>query len=778
MWRSARQRSNVLYFDATGSIHKIIKRQKNPFFYSLVFHDSINSSIIPLAEFLTTANDQTNVTKILLSIKNLLTDCKKNLYPSVIVVDHSYCLINSVMSSFNGCHLSVYLNWCFDMIFKKPSNLEFINLIKVKVYLCSTHFLKNIIKQTKSINANENVKKGFIFMFTLLQNSVTYKQFDSYLMNIHNIFNNQYLDESVFLSLKFLLNELRVRNLSSTKADDVESPDQKIRNFEFDKFLKESNVYMKQDFDETLKNSSPWKLFLDQRITNFHKLLIEKYSMNRDQLLPNEFFCKPLFAILEKYFHLVPLWSGICVQEELLQTRIKSRFSNNFVESWFRQIKHCILKKRKVSTSELSSALYKRLLSKYHQFYSDKIVQNSIENAKIDQITEKWKDKNEKYKREKGFFYDNHSTIHGSLYNYEYDEMENEDFQIIFSKYSRSKESFIQNDLRENDSIFNVKCPIQNDDIQMETNAEEAIYLPEEIVEMDTNYVLENKNELKESSLRNLKTKNDQIFTEEIGKDLIQESYLDFGIEFEKFPKPQKIFDYDLFRKDYANIFSIFNKISRPVILYVDVKKYLYDNIDLIHRVINYLRLKLPNLIYTDQILEKCFVSKLALPENLLPLKIAGDGNCLYNSFAKIYFNDEKYYYIIKLCSIFILFEYEIFFKYLMIRFLYSYTFKKFILNTCKTRQWGNELNILSISILLNRTVISYSEAANAYSNINNRLIFNLKEYITEPILIGISNLHFFPIVINDQILLTKIYLNKDVKFLEGIKKEEIKMYD
>ena len=118
-----------------------------------------NSSIIPLAEFLTTANDQTNVTKILLSIKNLLSEYNKDLFPSVIVVDQSYCLINSIMSSFNGCHLSVYLNWCFDMIFKKPSDSEFMNLIKVKVYLCSTHFLKNIIKQTKSINANENVKK-------------------------------------------------------------------------------------------------------------------------------------------------------------------------------------------------------------------------------------------------------------------------------------------------------------------------------------------------------------------------------------------------------------------------------------------------------------------------------------------------------------------------------------------------------------------------------------------------------------------------------------------
>ena len=111
----------------------------------------------------------------------------------------------------------------------------------------------------------------------------------------------------------------------------------------------------------------------------------------------------------------------------------------------------------------------------------------------------------------------------------------------------------------------------------------------------------------------------------------------------------------------------------------MDVKNYLYNNLDLIHRVINYLRLKLPNLKYTDQILEKCFVTKLALPENLSPLKIAGDGNCLYNSFSKTYFNDEKYFYIFKLCSIFILFEYEIFFKRLMICNKYTYSLENFI---------------------------------------------------------------------------------------------------
>ena len=486
-----------------------------------------------------------------------------------------------------------------------------------------------------------------------------------------------------------------------------------------------------------------------------------------------------MFVIIEKYFHLVPLLTGICVQEELQQTRIKTRFSNNFVESWFRQVKHYILKKRKVSTSELTSALYKRLLSKYHQFYSEKPDQNSTENAKINQITEKWKDKNEKYKREKGFYYDNHQ-LHGTLYDYEYDDMENENFTIIFSKYLRSKEFGKQSNITTNgdklddhksqnqEYIINNKIFDQesSNDIRMEVTAS----FPEKIVNMDTDCYSESHNEEKKNLLTDSTFTIDQIISDR--NTSVPEVDSNFDNLIKKFPIQK-----DLSGKDYVAIFSVFNKISRPEILHTDVKNYVNNNSDFLKRIINNLRSKEPNLNFQDQKLDMLFVSKLALPENLLPLKVSGDGNCLYNSFSKTYFNDEKYFYIFKLCSIFILFEYEIFFKRLMICNKYTYSLENFILKTCRNREWGTELNILSISILLNRKIISYSESKHSFSNVNNRLIYNMEEYSTRPILIGLSSLHFFPIVVNDQTLVSKLYVNKDIDFLNEMMKEEIKEY-
>ncbi len=61
MWKNASENSFVWYFDATGSIHKTVNKQQKPFYYSLVFHDNIHRSIIPIAEFITTAQDQTNI---------------------------------------------------------------------------------------------------------------------------------------------------------------------------------------------------------------------------------------------------------------------------------------------------------------------------------------------------------------------------------------------------------------------------------------------------------------------------------------------------------------------------------------------------------------------------------------------------------------------------------------------------------------------------------------------------------------------------------------------
>ncbi len=136
-------------FDATGSIFTPIKRQKKPFLYSLVFRDCRFNSIIPFADYISTSHDQINIAKFLTSIKIKIEQCtKERVLPRIIVVDHSYALINSIMSSFNNLKIEIYLKWCFDSIFNNLWAI-FNKLALVKVYLCSTHFLKNIIKKSK-----------------------------------------------------------------------------------------------------------------------------------------------------------------------------------------------------------------------------------------------------------------------------------------------------------------------------------------------------------------------------------------------------------------------------------------------------------------------------------------------------------------------------------------------------------------------------------------------------------------------------------------------------
>jgi len=134
----------ILFFDATGNIHKKISFQKDPFLYSLVFHDTEKHLIMPLAEFVTTAHDQLSIAKYLSWLKNLI-DQKKIELPKIIVTDMSWALINSVLLVFNNCNICNYLNYCYFHLIKKNTHLN--NVIKVKYYICSIHFFQNIKKK-------------------------------------------------------------------------------------------------------------------------------------------------------------------------------------------------------------------------------------------------------------------------------------------------------------------------------------------------------------------------------------------------------------------------------------------------------------------------------------------------------------------------------------------------------------------------------------------------------------------------------------------------------
>lgn len=144
IWLQVSKINPVWHLDATGLIHRKINRQPQPFFYSIVCHDTEKKNIIPVAEFLTTSNNKPSICRYLeeLKVKFLIDSKQKNL-PKIIVTDMSWALINSVLYVFNKCSMQEYLIRCWDHLFHKKS---FENIV---YYTCSTHFLKNIIKKSK-----------------------------------------------------------------------------------------------------------------------------------------------------------------------------------------------------------------------------------------------------------------------------------------------------------------------------------------------------------------------------------------------------------------------------------------------------------------------------------------------------------------------------------------------------------------------------------------------------------------------------------------------------
>jgi len=142
--------------------------------------------------------------------------CQKNIskkrkpLPKVVVTDQSFAIINSLSETFNNCTISQYLDWTFDLLLKKSNNTFSNTTIPVILYLCATHFLKNIVIKTneilklkKNYRALDNetlikikIKKLFVCSFSLLQISVNMVDFNAVLIDLFYIFCSKTEDET------------------------------------------------------------------------------------------------------------------------------------------------------------------------------------------------------------------------------------------------------------------------------------------------------------------------------------------------------------------------------------------------------------------------------------------------------------------------------------------------------------------------------------------------------------------------------------------------------
>ena len=170
----------------------------------------------------------------------------------------------------------MYINWCFEIIFKKSESVLIASLMKCIFHLCSVHFLKLIITKVGKIKPNQDEEKDkqlqndFIFAFTLLQNSVKIEEFSETFKHVSNIFNLKFSSAEYNDSMETIKQQLLDRNLTVIKYDEkTDNPYSKQIKIKNQKSFDHEIIIIDNDFSEdALKKISPLVFILKNILNN------------------------------------------------------------------------------------------------------------------------------------------------------------------------------------------------------------------------------------------------------------------------------------------------------------------------------------------------------------------------------------------------------------------------------------------------------------------------------------------------------------------------------
>ncbi|CAF1403939.1 unnamed protein product [Adineta ricciae] len=332
---------SCLHIDATGSVVRSLKDQKDVFFYCLVYrHD--DSSILPLTGALLTDHTAASITSYFLSVRSKLLLRSKIARPAFVVIDFSAALINSVLASFNVENIHTYLRRCYNTINSMYKTKQLRNMTFLR--LCCSHAMKAFSRGLFKINVSKEAHHHLMTFFAILLNSTNIAGiFDLYRCIIH-IYGDPYCD-TPYTTLASLLNK------------------SELDGFDVEPYLEECNVQddkeLKQDFlDETdittdaIIRQSPFNIKARADIPALSRFFERK---KLDEEPRNQLYSAKVVHLLHKWFAYIPLWSGILVGFYERYAKDKKavstnqwqfgygRVSNASIETYFRTIKSSVL---------------------------------------------------------------------------------------------------------------------------------------------------------------------------------------------------------------------------------------------------------------------------------------------------------------------------------------------------------------------------------------------------------------------------------------------------
>jgi hypothetical protein len=480
IWEKIEKENSIWFFDATGNVIRSVNRQKKPFLYSLTMHDVEHKSIVPFAEFVTTSHTQSNIAKYLTTIQTKLEETKTPL-PEIVVTDMSWALINASCISFNKCRIQNYLNWCYIYIYDGVREEKFLKIIKTKLQLCSTHFIHNIAKNSKKINCMPVVRQTFMYFTAMLQNSTTVEEIENYLAHIYNVFNNKFANGDMLFSLNYLSNISKTQDYGYLA--NRTNQNEKERDRLFEEFLNESNIYVEDDVEQTIRNSSPFKTRYEEILTKKQIEIDNSEKINSTNVI-NEFYCPQLFELIKDKLYNIPMWTGLMLRTtNKIKYNCKTRLNNIPVENWFNQIKNFILK-RLVYTSEFASLSYKNLMGKYFEIYGNIQLNKETVLKKFQEYLEQWKPKTKK-KGHKGTYFDDFELKKFKT-AYDYDVLNKLQMNFHFEQITNRENEVLE--AMEHDGIF---ANIEQTNSSIQLNEPTALNSVEHLIEQIQNRIYE-----------------------------------------------------------------------------------------------------------------------------------------------------------------------------------------------------------------------------------------------------------------------------------------------
>ena len=132
--------------------------------------------------------------------------------------------------------------------------------------------------------------------------------------------------------------------------------------------------------------------------------------------------------------------------------------------------------------------------------------------------------------------------------------------------------------------------------------------------------------------------------------------------------------------------------------------------------------------VYTSEKVDRNFEHIIKQTNDLnsyMPIITTGDGNCLFNSISVIAFGHENEANLLRLVVVFILLNYDLYFKDLLIKTAATSTFEEFVVETSKIFNWTNDNVLVAVSIMICRPIYCYTMNKNRNTTFSYEYIVN-----------------------------------------------------